>query len=144
MNKITRNTINRKKVMISTFFIPLAIPIFLIYLFFSIGDQNENILGFFFLAMFIGAIFYLPTIIGALILEAIAITPKATKNTVAIVLASEDILAFLIIGYSMEFFEYAQEALIPLSICIVLPQLMRWFWLSAKNRMYNKDTSPLS
>lgn len=127
--------------MTSNFFIPLASPLFILFLFFTEGNFGYGILAALFLGLIFGAIFYIPTVILTLILEAIIINPNATSKTVLLTFITEGIAAFFIIGYFMEFFSYERILLIGLFISISVPQILRWIWLITKGRMYTNDIS---
>lgn len=139
MNNSIKNQINRSNVMTSTFIIPLAVPLFLAFLTAWQGGPGMGFLALLFFGMIIGAVFYIPSIIGALLIEAIIINAGSTKITVAWTLVIEGLIAFLAIGFALEFFSYDPSMLFPLVMSIAIPQLLRWFYLKARNRMYLKE-----
>jgi len=135
--------INRQKVMTSTWLVPLAAPLFLIFLvlFRDRGFDYINagdLIGGLIFSLVYGIIFWFPTILLILLTEWITIGKTATKRTVATVLTLESIIAFItiwgIFGFS---FRLDLELPFALAFSIVIPQLLRWLHLNRKERMFN-------
>ncbi|MEO9532232.1 MAG: hypothetical protein ABJG68_10985 [Crocinitomicaceae bacterium] len=135
--------INKSKVMLSTLFVPLAAPIFLIFLtlFRDAGTDHiffGEMVGVFFLSLLYGVIFWLPTIIVILLLEFVFIRKSTNETGVCIVLFIEGVIAFVSIwglfGFS---FRLDMELPFALGLSIILPQMFRWIYLKRRNRMFN-------
>lgn len=142
LNNIELSEINKNQVMVSTFIIPLAAPLFL----FSAGFMNNGaldegfglIMGYLLISLLYGAIFWLPTILGVLVLEFLIINERSNALTVKLLMFFEGLLAFAII-WGVFGFESQLNTHLPIAllICIGIPQLLRWWYLKSKNRLFN-------
>ena len=135
--------INRQKVMISTWTVPFAAPLFLLALviFRDGGLQNvgaDDFIGGIFLSLIFGAIFWIPTILGIILIEFALIRKNANSKTVAISLLLEGIIAFITI-WGLFGFDSSQGNDFPsaLAFSIAIPQLLRWLHLNRNGRMFN-------
>jgi hypothetical protein len=135
--------INKTKVMLSTFFIPLAAPLFLIFsaIFRDNGLANFDLgelLATIFVSLIFGAIIWIPTVMVILLLEVILIRKSANKKSVIFVLILEATIAFVTI-WAVFGFSLNPNIELPLALaaCIIIPQLFRWIYLKSKSRMYN-------
>jgi len=143
LKNINYNVINRTKVMTSTLFIPLAAPILLLILGIEDGVPSfTSLLGGFFLSLLFGAIFWIPSILGALLIEFLVIRENATEKHVAAALLLEGFIAFILIFWLVFDFGNYQPIWISVSLVlsIALPQCFRWWYLKAKNRMLMSAT----
>ena len=138
LKNINYNVINRAKVMWSTLFIPLAAPILLLLM----GIQGaafdfESVISGIFLSLLFGAIFWIPSILGALLIEFLMIRENATEKHVAGALFLEGLIAFILIFWLVFDFGTYQPIWISVSLVlsITLPQCFRWWYLKGKNRM---------
>lgn len=139
LRNINYNTINRNKVMWSTLFVPLAAPIFIVLIGIQTGSMDIlSTVASFFLSIIFGAVFWIPTILIALLMEYLMIRENATEKHVAWTLIIEGIMAFFIIFSLIIDFETSQPFWLSVSLMlsIVLTQFMRWWYLKAKNRMF--------
>lgn len=145
MTNIEYATIDKNKVLLSNFIVPLAAPIFVFCLPILDGSFGSepigNIIGFFFLALIFGALFWVPTIIFTLIVELFSINERTTDHHLALILLVEGVVAFVIILLIFGGAKINGHAAIALFFSISIPQLLRWWYLKYKGRMYRKAPS---
>lgn len=132
------DTINRRKVILSAFFIPLAIP--LVGLIFAFNELNSHFFETFFafaiLGLIYGAIFWIPSVGGCMLLERLIINENTTKSQVGLIFLVEAAVAFAIIGSLFNTGFNSELMIIPIGIAIFLTQGIRWLYLIRKNRMF--------
>jgi len=139
LKNISYMEINRNKVMLSAFFIPLAAPILLLLLGLNTGVFDlTSVLGGIILSLIYGAFFYIPAILGALLIEFILIREQSTEKQVLWALIIEGVLAFLLIFFLVFDFGRFSEVWVTISLflSILLPQCFRWWYLKGKDRMF--------
>ncbi len=145
MTNIDYSTIDKSKVLLSNFIVPLAAPIFVFCLPILDGSFGSepigNIVGFFFLALIFGALFWVPTIIFTLIVELFSINERTTDHHLILILAGEALAAFIIIILIFGGAKMDSDLTIALFFSITIPQLLRWWYLKYKGRMYRKAPS---
>lgn len=130
--------INKKKVLISTLFVPLAIPLTGLFVgLMDIEDFFAAFFGFAILGLIWGAVIWIPTILICLLIEVVAIQKNSTPNVVVIILILEAIGAwFAIHGFFDLGFDEIQFSVI-LALAIASTQGIRILYLFTKDRIYN-------
>lgn len=120
--------------------VPLAIPITGLFFAFSEGfGRGDSPLEAFFmfavLGLTYGAIFWIPAVLGCFIIEAVAVGTKSTQLNVAIAFLIEWVLASAIMAgiFNEGFLDLGA---VVVAAAIGATQLLRWWYLKHKNRMY--------
>ena len=99
-------------------------------------EPIADIIRYFFLSLLFGAIFWIPTILFTLILEGALISEKTTGKQIGHILFAEGIACFCIIWAILGGVRLDYELAASLLFCITIPQLLRWWFLKHKGRMY--------
>ncbi|UKN01045.1 hypothetical protein K6119_15045 [Paracrocinitomix mangrovi] len=139
-----------KKVFISLFFIPMAVPFFGLYIDilqifdgFLGGGGFETFLLMSTLGLVYGAIIWIPTVLLCLAFEAIILTNMRTRQALFGVLAAEALIATFLIPYlllgDMGFFGFGNELVITLGLAVFTTQGLRTWYLLHKGRVFTTD-----
>lgn len=133
--------VNKKKVLLSTLFIPLAVPSVGLYLGLTdLEDFLPTFFGFAFLGLIYGFYIYTPTILVCLLIEAIAIQKNTKPVEVVMILILEAILAWFIIHYVFALGPDATQFSVIIALAIASTQGLRILYLFLKDRIHNEST----
>jgi hypothetical protein len=141
-------TINKKRVIYSAFFVPIAIPIIgLVVAIQANTYQNETFLeiflGFALLGLLYGFFIWVPAVGMCMLAEQLFISERSTKKTVLLIFVGEGLTAWLVINSLLQF-ELTDLSYFPLAISIASAQGIRWFFLNRKGRIYTDQKLTLS
>ena len=144
LDHLNMHTINKKRVLLSTLFIPLAIPLFGLllgindYLTYEHKDPYtifNTFLAFLVIGIIAGIIYWAPTIFFIFLLEYFTINQESKVSTVWKLLVVETIFACLI--FSLIFV----GGTVMLCLAIILTQFIRWMFIRYNNKIYTSATS---
>lgn len=145
MTNINYAEINKSKVLASNFIVPLAAPLFILMLpildqSLSTTDAGDIIPGILF-SLILGAVVWLPTVLFLLMIEMVIINEKTKDKHIMFYFMIEGVLAYFIILFVFEGFGRGGDFPIALFVAITIPQLLRWWYLKHKGRMYTSAPS---